>query len=275
MGHPIARHLLEAGQQVAVWNRSGGKDDALVEAGARRAITPADAATDAEAVVLVLFGPDSVTDALTGVDGIAGVAPSGCLVVDATTIGPSDALEFAGLVAPYGLRYVDAPLFGSVDLAEAGTLASYVGGSDEDVAAARVLLDCWCDPEKVVHAGSVGAGASVKVVRNMAHGIATAAIGECLRLAADLGIPRELALTTVADGPFTWTYNWRKEAIESRDHSQVVFSLDLMAKDLALAVAESDRPLPVSLAALAQCHAAQASGRGPEDASALADWVEG
>ena len=126
-----------------------------------------------------------------------------------------------------------------------------------------------------MHAGSVGAGASVKIVRNMAHGIATAAIGECLRLAADLGIPRELALTTVANGPFTWTYSWRKDELESRDHSHVVFSLDLMAKDLALAVAESDRPLPVSLAALAQCHAAQAAGRGPEDASALADWIEG
>ena len=87
----------------------------------------------------------------------------------------------------------------------------------------------------------------MKIVRNMGHGIATAAIGECLRLAADLGIPRDLALSTVANGPFSWTYNWRQAEFASRDHSQVVFSLDLMAKDLALAVAESDRPLAVSL----------------------------
>ena len=275
MGHPIARHLLDAGHQLAVWNRSPGKDEALVAAGARRVTTPAEAVTDAEAVVLVLFGPDSVAEVLTGPDGIAGAAPAGCLVLDATTIGPSDAMELAGLVQPYGLRYLDTALFGSIEPAEAGTLGTYVGAADEDFAAARPLLELWCDPAKVVHAGSVGAGASVKIVRNMAHGIATAAIGECLRLAADLGIPRELALKTVSDGPFTWTFNWRADEFASRDHSRVVYSLDLMAKDLALAVAESDRPLPVSLAALSQCHGAQAAGRGPEDAPALADWIEG
>lgn len=275
MGHPIARHLLEAGHDLSVWNRSPGKSDDLVAAGARPAATPADAAAGAEAVVLVLFGPDSVAEVLGGDHGISEAARPGCLVIDATTIGPSDATRFAGLLEPFGLRYLDAPLFGPVELAEAGTLGTYVGGAEPDVSLARPLLECWCDPAKVFHAGPVGSGAAVKVVRNMGHGIATAAIGECLRLAADLGIPRELALSTVANGPFSWTYNWRGEQIESRDHSEVTFSLDLMAKDLALAVGESDRPLPVSLAALEQCHGALAAGRGGEDYPALADWVEG
>ena len=275
MGHPMARHVLEAGHELAVWNRTPGKDETLVAAGARRATSPADAARNAEVVVLVLFGPDSVREVLVGPDGIAGAAPSGCIVVDATTVGPSDARRCAELLEPYGLRYADAPLFGSIEPAEDGTLATYVGGTDEDVAVVRPVLECWCDPSKVVHAGPVGAGASVKIVRNMGHGIATAAIGECLRLAADLGIPRDVALSTVANGPFSWTYNWRQAEFASRDHSHVVFSLDLMAKDLALAVAESDRPLAVSVAALEQCAGAQAAGRGSEDYPALADWLEG
>ena len=275
MGHPLARHALEAGHDVTVWNRTPGKGDDLVAAGARRGSTPGEAAADAEIVVLVLFGPESVAEVLIGPTGVLGRAPAGCLVVDATTIGPTDARHFEEQLAAAGLHYLDAPLFGSLEPAEAGSLATFVGGSERDVATARPLLECWCDPERVVHVGPVGSGAAVKVVRNMGHGIATAAIGECLRLAADLGMARDLALSTVANGPFGWTVRWREAQFASRDHHEVVFSLDLMAKDLALAVAESDRPLAVSVAALKECRAAQAAGRGPEDYPALADWLEG
>ncbi len=135
-------------------------------------------------------------------------------MVDATTIGPTDAMPIAELRASRtGSRYVDAPLFGSIEPAEAGTLATYVGGRRGRRRCRAPGAGVLVRPAKVVHAGPVGAGASVKIVRNMGHGIATAAIGECLRLAADLGIPRELALSTVANGPFTWTYNWRKDRV--------------------------------------------------------------
>ncbi len=275
MGAPIAHHLLRAGHEVAVWNRSPGKDVELVASGAVRATTPGAAAAEAEAVVLVLFGPDSVRDVLAGETGVLAWAGQGTLLVDTTTIGPSDARVFADLAAPYGLRYVDAPLFGSVDAALNGTVATHVGGSATDFADALPVVTCWCDAQQVVHAGPVGSGAAVKLVRNMGHGIANAAIGECLRLAADLGVPREVALATVADGPFSWSYGSKARAFETRDFSEVMFTLNLMAKDLALAVAESDRPLPVSRAALDQCRGAQAAGRGDEDFPALADWVEG
>ncbi len=275
MGLPMARHVLEAGHELVTWNRTADRAAPLVAAGATSAATPADASAEAEVIVLALFGPDSVRSVLDGPDGVLAGAVDGALVLDTTTIGPSDARGFEALAKQHGLRYVDAPLFGSIEPAEAGTLATYVGGSVEDVAVARAVLDCWCDPAQVTHVGPVGAGAAVKVVRNMAHGIATAGIGECLRLAADLGVPRDLALEAVSNGPFSWTYGWRGREIAERDHTTVVFSLDLMTKDLALAVQEAARPMPVSVAALEQAQAAQAAGRGSEDYGALADYVEG
>ncbi len=275
MGLPMASHVLEAGHELAIWNRTAARAAPLVAAGATTAATPADAAAGAQVIVLTLFGPESVRAALDGPDGVLAGAAKGALVVDTTTIGPGAARGFDALVKQHGLRYVDAPLFGSIEPAEAGTLATYVGGSTEDVADARAVLDCWCDPAQVTHAGPVGAGSAVKIVRNMAHGIATAGIGECLRLAADLGVPRDLALEAVSNGPFSWTYGWRGREIADRDHTNVVFSLDLMAKDLSLAVEEASRPMPVSAAALEQAQAAQAAGRGSQDYGALADYVEG
>ena len=274
MGAPMAGHVLAAGHELAVWNRTPGKAGPLITKGAREATDPADAARDADVLVLVLFGPQQVEEALFGPDGAASVMTDGSVVVDTTTIAPSDARRFATSAAEHGVRYVDAPLFGSVQPATDGTLASFVGASDDDFAQVRPLLECWCDPANVQHAGDVGAGAAVKLVRNMGHGIATAAIGECLRLANELGIDRELAMSTVAVGPFSWTFQQKADAVGGRDYSDVAFALDLMTKDLALAVDEAQIPLTVAEAALTQARRAVDDGLGRQDYIALADWVE-
>ncbi len=273
MGAPMASHVLAAGHEVAVWNRTPGKADTLKAKGAREAASPADAAQDADVLVLVLFGPQQVDEALFGPDGAVPVM-RGKTIVDATTIAPSDARGFAARAAEQGVHYVDAPLFGSVEPARAGTLGTFVGATAAAFAQIRPLLECWCDAANVHRAGEVGAGAAVKIVRNMGHGIATAAIGECLRLADELGIDRELAMSTVAVGPFSWTFQQKADAVTRRDYSDVAFALDLMTKDLALAVDEARVPLTVAEAALTQARRAVDDGLGRQDYIALADWVE-
>src|SRR3954468_1491381 len=158
MGVAMARHVVDAGHELHVWNRTPGKADELVAAGAVEAKTVADAVTDADAVVLMLFGPDSVREVLPDV---LAAAPSGVLVIDSTTIGPDAAHEFAGLCASSGARYVDAPVAGSVGPATEGTLGVLAGASEQDWAEAEPLLQLWGDPARVRRVGPVGAGSAL------------------------------------------------------------------------------------------------------------------
>ena len=244
MGSAMAGHVLAAGHEVSVWNRTPGKSGGLLAGGAHEAGSPAEAAAGAAAVVLVLHGPDSVAEVLSGPDGVLGRLAPDALVVDTTTIGPSDARRFAAEVQSAGGRYLDAPLFGSVAPAAAGTLASFVGGDEDAFAEARPLLETWCDPAALAYAGPVGSGAAVKVVRNLGHAVVVAGLGEGLRLAADLGVPRDTALAGFAAGPFSWTLAHRQAQIEGRDFADPVFTVELMAKDAGLAVAEALRRCP-------------------------------
>lgn len=142
MGVLMADHVLTAGHDLVVWNRTPGRADDLVARGAREAGSVADAVAGADRVVLMLFGPDSVREVLAEV--VAAAAP-GTLLADCTTIGPDAAREFGAAAAGAGLRYVDAPVAGSTDPAAAaeGTLGVLVGGAGADVADALPLLQTW------------------------------------------------------------------------------------------------------------------------------------
>ncbi|MGN6246075.1 MAG: NAD(P)-dependent oxidoreductase [Motilibacteraceae bacterium] len=273
MGAAMARHVLDAGHSLTVWNRSPGKAADLVAAGAKEAATPAEAARDADVVVLMLFGPDSVREVLLGDDGVVRTAGEGTLVVDATTIGPQATRELADAVAQHGLRYLDAPVAGTVGPAKEGTLGVFVGGADDDVARARPLLEAWGDPQRVLHLGPVGAGSALKLVVNLALGITAEGVGEALRLADDLGVDRGSALKALGAGPFGWFLNQKGAMVESGSYSPTAFSLDLAAKDVDLAVSSARRELPASAAALEQLRAASAAGRGDDDYASLVGFL--
>lgn len=141
MGTPMARHVLTAGHDLTVWNRTGGRADALAADGATVAPTPAAAACDRDVVVLMLADPDAVEQVLLGPDGVASGADPDTLVVDGSTIGPDASRRMATRLREHRLRYVDAPVYGSVGPATEGTLGVLVGGEETDVAAARPLLE--------------------------------------------------------------------------------------------------------------------------------------
>ena len=96
----------------------------------------------------MLFDGDSVRELL---DPIADGAKPGTLVIDSTTTGPDASRQLAAEAGERGLRFVDAPVAGSLPPAKEGSLAIFAGGSDDDVAAARPLLELWGDPGKIRH----------------------------------------------------------------------------------------------------------------------------
>ena len=267
MGRLMATHVVEAGHQLTVWNRTPGKAEELVSRGAREASSIDDAVRDADVIVLMLFGGDSVDEVL---EPIASAAPKGTLIIDATTTGPDASRRLAAKAQDLGLRYVDAPVVGSLPPAKDGTLGVLVGGTDDDVAEARPLIELWGDSERIRHLGEAGAGNALKATVNMCLGIAMAGVAEALKLAEDLSLDRETVLDTLEAGPFGWTIKQKRKMLTSGDYSQTTFSLELMAKDLQAALGSTQTPLPLAADALALAKGAVDAGRGDQDYATMA-----
>lgn len=261
MGALMAGHVAAAGHDLVVWNRTPRAFE-----GAPVAASVAEAVDRADRVVLVLFGPDSVREVLPEV---VAHAPAGALVIDVTTIGPEAARELGALARAGGLRYVDAPVAGSIAPATAGTLGVLVGGSQADYDDALPLLHLWGAPEKVRRVGEVGAGSALKLVVNQGIGVLAAGLGEALALGTQLGLEREVVLDLLGATAYGWTLDQKRAALTSGDLAPQ-FSLELLAKDLDLAVrAGGDAELAVTRAALADARSAIAAGHGGDDYAAV------
>lgn len=261
MGVAMATHVARsADHELTVWNRTKGKAAELPEAA-----TVAEAVTGADVVVLMLFGPDAVREVLPEVVAAA----KGALVVDATTIGPDAAREFAATCRAAGLRYLDAPVAGSIQPATDGTLGVFAGGSDADFAQAEPLLQLWGDPDKIRHVGEVGSASALKLCVNQGLGVMAAGVGEALRLGRDLGLDRDLMLDLLGAGVYGWYLGQKRPMVASGDYGATTFSLDLLAKDLDLAVRAADSDLPVTAACLMQARRAIDAGHSGEDYAAI------
>ena len=267
IGRPMAAHLPAAGHELTVWNRSPGKAADLVALGAREAGTIAEAVDGAEAVIVMVFGPEA-SAAVT--KEVFSLVPAGTLVIDASTIGVLAAQAAGKAAAAAGVRYVDAPVIGTVKPAADGVLGVVAGGSLEDYAAAEPLLQLWGDPAKVRRVGEVGAGNALKLVVNLTLGVAMGAVGEALQLADDLGLDRAATLDVLATGPLGFTVGQKRGMLAADDYSETAFSLDLMLKDLDLALTAADHDMPLTAAVRQLAQAAADAGLGDEDFTALA-----
>ena len=264
MGVLMARHVLDAGHELVVWNRTPGKAADLVAAGAREAKTAADATEGADVAVLMLFGPESVREVLPD------IVREGLLVIDGTTIGPEAAREFGRLATSNGARYVDAPVAGSLEPAAAGTLGVLAGADEADWPEAEQLLHLWGDPAKVRRIGPVGSGSALKLVVNQGLGVLAAGLGEALLMAGQLGLDREVVLDVLEQGAYGFTVKQKRELLEKGDFSATRFSVDLLAKDLRLAVkATRDADLEVTAAALSAAVRTIEAGHSGEDYAAV------
>ena len=271
MGTPMAAHVVRADHDVTVWNRTPGKAGDLVELGATEARTVASAVAGADVVILMLFGPAAVRAVLSDVLDHA----AGSLVLDCSTVGPDAAHEFAKACDARGLRYVDAPVAGSVKPATEGTLGVFLGGAAEDVAVARAFAELWGDPARVLHVGGVGSASALKLCVNQGIGVMAAGLGESLRLGRDLGLPQEVLLDVLEATAYGWYLGQKRAVIEADDFSATSFSVDLLAKDLDLAVTSADSDLEVTRACLDQAKRTLAAGHSGEDYASITGHLAG
>ncbi|ONH32270.1 NADPH oxidoreductase [Pseudofrankia asymbiotica] len=268
MGRLMAARALTGGHELTVWNRTPGRASELVTAGAREAGSVADAVADADVAVLMLFGPESAGEVM---ESVHVAAPAGLLVINATTVGPESARELGRAAAAAGLRYVDAPVLGTLGPAREGKLKILVGASEADLAAARPTLELFGDPERIVRVGEVGAGSALKLVVNLSLAEAMAAIAETVALGVDLGLDREVVLDELAGGFLGGVLGYKRSMIDSGDFTPPAFTVEALAKDVRLAARATPRHLGLAQAVLGLTAEAARRGQGEEDFSAIAD----
>jgi 3-hydroxyisobutyrate dehydrogenase-like beta-hydroxyacid dehydrogenase len=277
MGAPMARNVIKAGHETAVFDVSADAMQVFHNSEARLSNSPADAATGAGFVVTVLPNSPHVREAALGTDGIAeGLSPE-ALMIDMTTGGVADFLALAEEFDRRGLRLIDAAIGRTPMHAEAGTILALTGGSEADVEAARSVLGAMC--EEVIHCGPRGAGVTTKVVNNYMAVVGTVAAAEALALGAKAGLDRDLLVrviqSTVATNGSIQTVFPKK--VLAGDPTPL-FAARLAYKDMTLALdlgADLGVPLLTGSGAR-QAYAVQKSaGRMDEDMSMLLDVLDG
>ena len=273
MGLPMAGRLIDAGHAVTVWNRTPSRCDPLVARGARQAATPAEAARGNEVVVTMLADGEAVSAALRGESGAFSGLAAGGLVIDMSTCGPHSARAFADEAESHSLRFLDAPVSGSVGVAERGELVVMAGGAAEDFAEALPLLQALSKAQ--VHVGASGAGAAAKLAVNAVVAVTNEAIGECLALGQALGVESDALYDVLELGavgsPFV---KYKRDAFLHPEETAPAFTVALMQKDVRLAVGlaeEASLELPALAAAAQTLDATVAAGLGDADMARVLD----
>ena len=267
MGGPMAGHLLDAGHEVAVWNRTAAKADELVERGARRAATPADAAAGADVVVTCVSDSPDLEAVVLGPDGVAETIGAGAVLLDCSTVAPSTETRIAEAIAA---EVVDAPLSGGAEGARNGTCTAFVGGSDAAFAIARPILEAFC--KTITHLGPTGAGQAAKAVNQIIISGTYASVGEGLAYAEKAGLPLEALVEALAGGAAdSWILRNRSPKYIAHEYPPG-FRTVLHRKDLGIAIAEGEAvglDLRLTRLVAAWQDALIAAGYGEEDSSAL------
>ncbi len=234
MGAPIAGRLLSAGLTLIVHNRTRDRAEPLLGAGARWAETPRELGRLASGgtIFTMLSDARAVRATLFGRTGVEKGAGAGTTVVDLSTVLPDDSRSFAERLGRRGIHFLDVPVGGSTDAAAEGRLLAYAGGSEDDLARVRPLLDRFS--RRVEWLGPVGSGASMKLVNNMLSIGHVALAAEALTLAEAFGLGRERSIALLLDGGGESRMLSSKQEAFLRQEYPARFRLALARKDLGL-----------------------------------------
>jgi 3-hydroxyisobutyrate dehydrogenase len=271
MGGPMAGHLLEAGHELHVFNRTRERAEGLVEKGANWCDSPADVGAGAEVVFLMLGYPHDVRETVLGEAGLLEAMRPESLLIDMTTSQPTLAVEIADAAAAHQVTALDAPVSGGDVGARNATLVIMVGGDQDGFERARPLLEGL--GRVVTLQGGPGSGQHTKMMNQIA--IASGMIGVCeaLLYAHRAGLGVEQALETIKDGAAgSWSLSNYGPRLLKGD-LEPGFKIEHFLKDLGIALSEARRmnlSLPGTALAEQLYVAAAAQGLSTKGTQALA-----
>ncbi len=198
MGAPIAGHILDAGYDVTVYNRTASKTEDLVACGAHYASTPAEAASGADVVFTMVGYPTDVEEVYLGDNGILAAAAKGAYLVDLTTSSPTLARELHDAAEAEGKHAFDCPVTGGEPGARAATLTLIVG-ADEDYAAPVVpVLETFSS--QIFFFQHAGNGQTAKLCNQISLASCMVGMADAISFAQGCGLDVEQMLTMVGSG---------------------------------------------------------------------------
>jgi 3-hydroxyisobutyrate dehydrogenase-like beta-hydroxyacid dehydrogenase len=238
MGQPMAKNVIKKGYPLFVYNRTVGKTMALKEEGAVVALTPKEAAKVADAVILMLTGPEALDDVMGGPEGLLEGIEPGKTVINMSTVPPAYAKALSRRLQALRVIAIDAPVSGSRKPAEDGTLVILTGGPEDKVKEMQPLLLTM--GKKIIYCGQAGQGASMKMAVNLLLGIMAAGLCEAVNLGQKCGLSTTTMLETMLSGPMECAlFEFKKPMLINGSYSPQ-FPLKHMEKDLKFVIQTAD-----------------------------------
>ncbi|PJE25911.1 3-hydroxyisobutyrate dehydrogenase [Pseudooceanicola antarcticus] len=271
MGYPMAGHLVAAGHDVTVYNRTTAKAEAWVaQHGGAMAPTPAEAVAGADVVMTCVGNDDDLRAVCAGAGGAFEAMKPGAILVDHTTVSARVTSELAAIAAGKGLGFVDAPISGGQAGAENGALSVMCGGAQETFDTVAPIIDAYAKVCRLM--GPSGAGQITKMCNQIAIAGVVQGLAEAVNFAQKSGMDGEKVIEVISQGAAgSWQMSNRYQTM-LEDHYEHGFAVDWMRKDLGICLSTGDEigaALPLTALVDQFYKDVQAMGGGRWDTSAL------
>ena len=237
MGRPMAKNLVKAGYDLTVYDLNEEAVADLVSCGARAADSSREASLEAEVVITMVPNSPQVREVVLGKDGMAEGASEGTVLIDMSSIDPTESRSIGMELKKYGIEMMDAPVSGGEPKAIEGTLSVMVGGR-------RELFDRYYDmlmvmAGSVVYVGKLGAGNVAKLANQIIVAVNIAAVSEALTFAKKAGTDPELVYQAIRGGLAGSTVLDAKAPKMFRGDFKPGFRIELHIKDLGNEINEA------------------------------------
>jgi 3-hydroxyisobutyrate dehydrogenase len=238
MGNSMAQNLLKAGFQVTVYNRSKPPVDLLVSKGAASAPSPKAVAELSDVVITMVTDSEAVNDVVLGKGGVIEGVRDGLVLIDMSTISPSETRRVSAALSAKGARMLDAPVSGGDTGAREGALTIMVGGDAEVFEQCLPVLRVL--GKKVVHMGGTGAGQLTKLANQILVACNMIGVSECLNFAKRAGLDVGKVIDSLSAGAASsWTLVNLGPRMAKRDFAPG-FKVKLLQKDLRYVLSSAD-----------------------------------
>ena len=267
MGSPMARNLLRAGHEVALWSHTAAKAEQLAGEGKGLACTtPKQVGENAECIFLCVGDTDMSERVLTGADGVLEGSKPGTVVADASTIAPAASRAIGEKLKAQGVHFLDAPCTGSKPGAEKATLTFMIGGEKDVFDRTKPYFEPM--GKQFYYCGGAGMGLQAKLTQNLILANIMQAFNEGMTLSTKGGIDPELMLEILDNSAAKSGLISFKAPYVFRGDFSTNFATKWMHKDVTLALdsaREMDIPLPLTSLTQQMFRAAMAMGFADED----------
>lgn len=273
MGASMARHLMDAGHELTVYNRTKAKAEGLLAGGAHWACSPGECAREQDVVMTIVGYPQDVEQVYLGENGVIASARPGAYLIDMTTTSPALWQRVAAEAAARGLHPLDAPVSGGDLGAKNATLSIMAGGEKADFDACVPLFEKM--GKTIVYTGSAGSGQHTKMANQIAVAGCVIGVAEAVRYGQISGLDVQNMLRCISAGAAgSWQMSNNGPKMISGDYTPG-FAIQHFIKDMRIAqeeVQQRGAQLLVLQLALSIYESLLEDGRGNDGTQAVIEW---